>query len=26
MFDAYRQRGSLTSGFEKVVNWFKENF
>lgn len=26
MFDAYRSRGSLTSGFEKVVNWFKENF
>jgi cell division protein FtsA len=26
MFDAYRERGSLTSGFEKVVNWFKENF
>jgi len=26
MFDAYRQRGNLTSGFEKVVNWFKENF
>lgn len=26
MFDAYRERGSLTSGFEKVVSWFKENF
>jgi cell division protein FtsA len=26
MFDAYRSRGNLTSGFEKVVNWFKENF
>lgn len=26
MFDAYRQRGSLTSGFEKVVSWLKENF
>lgn len=26
MFDAYRHRGSLTSGFEKVVSWFKENF
>lgn len=26
MFDAYRHRGSLTSGFEKVVHWFKENF
>ena len=26
MFDAYRERGSLSSGFEKVVNWFKENF
>lgn len=26
MFDAYRDRGSLTSGFEKVVSWFRENF
>ncbi len=26
MFDSYRERGSLTSGFEKVVSWFKENF
>lgn len=26
MFDAYRHRGSLTSGFEKVVSWLKENF
>jgi cell division protein FtsA len=26
MFDAYRHRGGLTAGFEKVVNWFKENF
>lgn len=26
MFDAHRHRGGLTSGFEKVVNWFKENF
>jgi len=26
MFDAYRHRGGLTAGFEKMVNWFKENF
>jgi cell division protein FtsA len=26
MFDNYRHRGGLTAGFEKVVNWFKENF
>lgn len=26
MFDAYRERNSLTSGFEKVVSWFRENF
>lgn len=26
MFDAYRHRGGLTAGFEKVVSWFKENF
>lgn len=26
MFDDYRQRGGFTTGFEKVVNWFKENF
>ncbi len=26
MFDAHRHRGGLTAGFEKVVNWFKENF
>jgi cell division protein FtsA len=26
MFDAHRQRGSLASGFEKVVSWFRENF
>jgi cell division protein FtsA len=26
MFDAYRRRGGLTAGFEKVVSWFKENF
>lgn len=26
MFDAHRHRGGLTSGFEKVVNWFRENF
>lgn len=26
MFDAYRQRGGMTAGFEKVVNWFRENF
>ncbi len=26
MFDDYRHRGGLTTGFEKVVNWFKENF
>ncbi len=26
MFDDYRHRGGLTSGFEKVVSWFKENF
>lgn len=26
MYDAYRHRGSLSSGFEKVVHWFKENF
>jgi cell division protein FtsA len=26
MYDAYLHRGGLTSGFEKVVNWFRENF
>jgi len=26
MFDAYRHRGGLTAGFEKVVSWFKERF
>jgi cell division protein FtsA len=26
MFDDYRHRGGLTTGFEKVVSWFKENF
>jgi len=26
MFDAHRHRGSLSSGFEKVVSWFRENF
>jgi len=26
MFDAYRRRGGLTAGFEKVVSWFRENF
>jgi len=26
MFDMHRHRGGLTSGFEKVVNWFRENF
>lgn len=26
MFDAYRERSSLAGGFEKVVNWFRENF
>ncbi len=26
MFDLHRHRGGLTAGFEKVVNWFRENF
>jgi len=26
MFDAYRHRGGLTAGFEKVVSWFREHF
>ncbi|MDX1974183.1 MAG: cell division protein FtsA [Rickettsiales bacterium] len=26
MFDVHRRRKGLTAGFEKVVNWFKENF
>jgi len=26
MFDAYRRRGGLTAGFEKMVSWFRENF
>jgi cell division protein FtsA len=26
MFDNYRRRGGLSSGFDKMVNWFRENF
>ncbi|MFW0777420.1 MAG: cell division protein FtsA [Rickettsiales bacterium] len=26
MFDAHHHRGGLTFGFDKVVNWFRENF
>lgn len=26
MFESHRRRKGLTAGFEKVVNWFKENF
>lgn len=26
MFDLHRQRGGISAGFERVVNWFRENF